>query len=146
MNNKQVAKKRIHASYLSIMLIVVLLSGSPLKAEAEEYEYDELNRVKKVIYDDGSYVEYTYDKNGNILNIVVFDAAEDETEEPGESVESGGQGESDESKDADPSEDSKEAESGTPDSPAAPGVLGQIIEAIGNFFEKIGEFIRNIFR
>ena len=30
-------------------------------AWAESYEYDELNRVTKVMYDDGSYVEYRYD-------------------------------------------------------------------------------------
>ena len=34
---------------------------------AEEYEYDELGRVTKVTYEDGSSIEYEYDKNGNIL-------------------------------------------------------------------------------
>ena len=36
---------------------------------AEEYEYDKLNRVTKITYEDGSYVEYTYDANGNITKV-----------------------------------------------------------------------------
>lgn len=31
-----------------------------------EYVYDRLNRLKKVLYADGSYILYSYDKNGNI--------------------------------------------------------------------------------
>ena len=31
-----------------------------------EYVYDKLNRLKKVLYADGSYILYSYDKNGNI--------------------------------------------------------------------------------
>lgn len=34
-------------------------------AWAITYEYDALGRVVKVTYDDGSYVEYQYDANGN---------------------------------------------------------------------------------
>ncbi len=34
-------------------------------AWATTYEYDELGRVKKVTYDDGSYVIYAYDAAGN---------------------------------------------------------------------------------
>lgn len=43
-------------------------------AWAESYEYDELNRVTKVMYDDGSYVEYRYDAAGNIISVNVFEA------------------------------------------------------------------------
>lgn len=43
--------------------------GMELNAKATEYEYDKLNRLMKVTYEDGSYVEYTYDKNGNITDI-----------------------------------------------------------------------------
>lgn len=69
------------------MLVMVLLGGSvlagnPLIAQAEQYEYDELNRVVKVIYEDGSYVEYTYDQNGNILCITVHSNKPPQTEEP----------------------------------------------------------------
>lgn len=34
--------------------------------EGIEYVYDKLNRLEKVIYEDGSYITYSYDKNGNI--------------------------------------------------------------------------------
>lgn len=34
------------------------------------YEYDLLNRLTKVIYDDNNYIEYKYDANGNIVKIV----------------------------------------------------------------------------
>lgn len=48
---------------LMLSLFVVLMS---VKARAETYEYDSLNRVIKVIYDDQSYTVYEYDANGNI--------------------------------------------------------------------------------
>lgn len=35
-----------------------------------KYEYDLLNRLTKVIYDDDNYIEYKYDANGNIVKIV----------------------------------------------------------------------------
>ncbi|MBE5872556.1 MAG: hypothetical protein E7294_15135 [Lachnospiraceae bacterium] len=41
----------------------------------EQYQYDSLNRVQKVIYEDGSYMTYSYDVNSNIKSIRQFDAA-----------------------------------------------------------------------
>lgn len=35
-----------------------------------EYEYDLLNRLVKVSYDENNYIEYTYDANGNITEII----------------------------------------------------------------------------
>lgn len=35
-----------------------------------EYEYDLLNRLIKVTYDENNYIEYTYDSNGNITEII----------------------------------------------------------------------------
>lgn len=35
------------------------------------YEYDKLGRVTKVIYDSENYIEYVYDKNGNITDVKV---------------------------------------------------------------------------
>ena len=57
-------------------LLCVFLLCPGILAYAEEYEYDDLNRVTKVIYDDGSYVEYTYDRNGNIIKTKVYNAGE----------------------------------------------------------------------
>lgn len=44
-----------------------------VESYGQEYEYDKLNRVTKIIYDDGSYVEYTYDANGNITKVKKVD-------------------------------------------------------------------------
>ncbi len=49
----------------TLSLFVVIMS---VKVHAETYEYDALNRVTKVIYDDQSYTVYEYDANGNIIN------------------------------------------------------------------------------
>lgn len=57
-------------------LLCVFLLCPGILAYAEEYEYDDLNRVAKVTYDDGSYVEYTYDRNGNIIKTKVYNAGE----------------------------------------------------------------------
>jgi hypothetical protein len=40
-------------------------AGLAAPAWAITYEYDALGRVKKVTYDDGSYVVYAYDAAGN---------------------------------------------------------------------------------
>lgn len=36
-----------------------------------KYEYDDLNRVVKAVYDDKNYIQYDYDANGNITKITV---------------------------------------------------------------------------
>ncbi len=69
-------------------IIEILILTNTVCVHAEEYEYDALNRVTKVMYEDGSYVEYEYDSNGNILNVNVYNAKptdrEDEEESSGE--------------------------------------------------------------
>ncbi len=49
--------------FIALSLFVVLMT---VEAKGETYEYDDLNRVTKVIYDDQSYTLYEYDANGNI--------------------------------------------------------------------------------
>ena len=49
------------ATVLSFLLVF-----GPAEASADTYEYDALNRVTKVTYEDGSSVVYEYDANGNI--------------------------------------------------------------------------------
>ena len=67
-------RKRFLEKLLAAGLSTMLLFTVPINAFAETYEYDNLNRVTKVTYDDGSYVTYEYDKNGNITNIEVHEA------------------------------------------------------------------------
>ena len=77
-------------------IVTCLFMGNAIQTYAEEYEYDELNRVTKVLYEDGSYVEYEYDSNGNILSVEVYQASkelpndkeEENTEESEEDKES----------------------------------------------------------
>lgn len=46
-------------------------SDIELKSKNASYVYDKLGRVTKVIYDENNYVEYSYDKNGNITDVNV---------------------------------------------------------------------------
>lgn len=68
-----------------VCLLCLSLYISGLHADAEEYEYDDFNRVIKVTYEDGSYVTYEYDSNGNIINTVVYHVEKEETSEKPES-------------------------------------------------------------
>ena len=56
----------------------------------ETYEYDDLGRLTKIVYDDGTVVTYVYDSNGNILEVTVTPpeektGEESSTEDKGES-------------------------------------------------------------
>lgn len=55
-----------------MLTCIQIIFASVVTAFAEEYEYDELNRVTKVTYDDGTYVEYFYDANGNLIQTDVY--------------------------------------------------------------------------
>jgi YD repeat-containing protein len=46
---------------------LMFLSASPVWAAT--YEYDELNRLTKIIYDSGDYIKYEYDAAGNIVGV-----------------------------------------------------------------------------
>ena len=69
--------------YVCLLCLSLYISG--LHADAEEYEYDDFKRVIKVTYEDGSYVTYEYDSNGNIINTVVYHVEKEETSEKPES-------------------------------------------------------------
>jgi YD repeat-containing protein len=59
-------------SVVALLLAAVLFT---VMAWAESYEYDDLNRLKVVRYDDGTTIEYTYDATGNIIKIVTTGSA-----------------------------------------------------------------------
>ncbi|MEW6745503.1 MAG: RHS repeat domain-containing protein [Planctomycetota bacterium] len=50
---------------LMVLAVVVLVIGFASTAPATTYEYDSLNRLTKVIYDNGVTIIYEYDKAGN---------------------------------------------------------------------------------
>lgn len=64
---------------LSVVFMLVIIM--PEHVRAEKYEYDELNRVIKVTYDDGSYITYEYDRNGNVTSVKVHEAETSKKEE-----------------------------------------------------------------
>ncbi|MBQ7776741.1 MAG: RHS repeat protein [Lachnospiraceae bacterium] len=78
---------------LMVVVIALLIMENSICIHAEEYEYDALNRVIKVTYEDGSYVEYAYDANGNILSVDVYNAnpAEEESGEADKPTQEGGE-------------------------------------------------------
>lgn len=48
-----------------LFLVGALISIWPCCANAAKYEYDELNRLTRVVYDEGTFIEYSYDAVGN---------------------------------------------------------------------------------
>lgn len=57
---------RVKKRVLSVILICLFLQNITY-VTAETYEYDSLGRVTKVLYPDKSFVSYSYDANGNLL-------------------------------------------------------------------------------
>ena len=72
LNGEENGKMRKIKEVFIMSLIFFVVFSYGIKTYATEYEYDELNRVIKVMYEDGSYVTYRYDKNGNIEEVNVY--------------------------------------------------------------------------
>lgn len=106
MNLRKIRSIIITCAIVGTMATVFFQEPVHLRVYAEEYVYDSLNRVIKVIYEDGGYVEYVYDRNGNIVKTVVHPA--DKPDKP-EAVESGKGEKTESSKKSEKSESNKEA-------------------------------------
>ncbi|WP_298273067.1 RHS repeat domain-containing protein [Geobacter sp.] len=50
-----------------LITVISVMFASMAGAAVATYTYDELNRLKRVDYDDGTYIDYTYDEIGNRL-------------------------------------------------------------------------------
>jgi len=74
--NRQMILKR-----LSLVLALVVLVGLvlPCFAETVTYEYDDLYRLKKATYSDGTVIEYTYDAAGNRQSVIKIPPAQTPT-------------------------------------------------------------------
>lgn len=60
------------------------MGASALKVSAEtEYEYDDLNRLTEERHDDGTVILYSYDANGNLLDVEVKDGSDKEGPDEG---------------------------------------------------------------
>ncbi|RMF95337.1 MAG: hypothetical protein D6727_10915 [Gammaproteobacteria bacterium] len=82
MQNPSTAKRPI-AGVAALLAVGILAAPA---APAETYSYDELGRLVRVTYDDGSVIEYSYDAAGNRL------AASSSSPPPGGGGGSGGGG------------------------------------------------------
>ena len=60
----------------AILFSVVLYFSIGAKVFADEYKYDENDRIIEVIHDDGSATIYEYDANGNIVSTLYFESKE----------------------------------------------------------------------
>ena len=61
-------------SGLSVLLVTLLLSGAFVVTAAAgslTYEYDALGRLERIVYDDGTVIEFVYDAAGNRTSRVV---------------------------------------------------------------------------
>lgn len=65
--------------------ILIILGASlyffsqTIMTDAATYEYDDLGRVTKAVYEDGSSVTYIYDANGNIVETISVSGREEGT-------------------------------------------------------------------
>lgn len=64
------SQKRTVIGMLALLSFCFIINS---EVNAETYEYDKLNRLSKVIYEDGSYSEYIYDSNGNMISFKSYD-------------------------------------------------------------------------
>ncbi len=82
--------ERFMRQFCSVIFTLLILSlfsvFMAVETKAETYEYDDLNRVTKVIYDDQSFTLYEYDANGNIISQSFH-----EKDEPASGGDAGGQ-------------------------------------------------------
>lgn len=63
--------------FLAICMPLLILA-TPENCLARSYFYDELNRLEKIVYDDGTYITYSYDSNGNMKENKVENRAQNE--------------------------------------------------------------------
>lgn len=68
-----------------ILLTGLFLLSQTISVYGTAYEYDDLDRVTRVTYEDGTSVSYTYDANGNVTAIAHTDkSGETNPEQPEE--------------------------------------------------------------
>jgi YD repeat-containing protein len=61
-----------HGLLISLVVIsLVVISSNTSYSDTTSYIYDELNRLIRVEYGNGTVIEYTYDKSGNRLEIAI---------------------------------------------------------------------------
>lgn len=152
---------------LSALTFAFTVVCSSLTVGADIYEYDALNRLTKVIYEDGSYVEYEYDANGNIVSTNVYDATPEdgddgkESEDTGDGPDDGGSESEDTGDGSDDggseSEDTGDGSGDGKDDPEESGasedepeeennIITSIVSTMQNIITTIVKWFKNLFR
>lgn len=129
---------------IGILAIACTITCSSIGVGTNIYEYDILNRLTKVTYEDGSYVEYEYDDNGNITKTNMYDATP-ETDDTGEREETE---ESTEEPTTDTGESTEESGGSTEEGGSTGGegnIVTQIISAIQEIVSEIINWIQSLF-
>lgn len=55
----------------TLVMLTFVLVFAVVESKAETYTYNEVGRLTRVVYTDGTAIEYTYDDNGNRLTLTV---------------------------------------------------------------------------
>ena len=135
---------------LCVGILTIALLTSTTVNSGEKYEYDQLNRLTKVIYQDGSYIEYEYDANGNITHTQVHDVSQGN----GESIDSNDDN-TDPSNDYGNTNENPYDESGgqtehkvdddTEESKKDPSFIDTVVSIISNVADTISNWFKSIF-
>lgn len=75
-------KRLVIKGFIGCCCVVCFYLTMSLSVYAMEYQYDKLNRLTKVTYEDGSYVTYEYDANGNIVNTKKYEVKKNPNTDP----------------------------------------------------------------
>lgn len=155
--------KRFSKVLVMLGLLWLLLLHNLIEVQAEEYEYDSLNRVTRVTYEDGSYVEYEYDKNGNIVEVNIYEMKNDEGNNGGEDndegsneegqippvEENGTTGDGDEEDNEQPStgeSDKPEKEEGLQEKDIVTKILDEVKEYVTDFIRDVVGWFKSLFK
>lgn len=81
---KKVLKVLTGIGGLGIAFCIALGTSAVAVSAETEYEYDDLNRLTEERHDDGTVIYYSYDANGNLLDVEVKDGNDTENKKPDE--------------------------------------------------------------
>jgi hypothetical protein len=71
------------------LLFVILVFIPFITIYSASYEYDSYDRLIKVTYENGDYIEYTYDSGGNILSVNKYENSNSNPDDVNNSVDNG---------------------------------------------------------
>ena len=64
-------EKKVVSFTLALLLAAILAPAYPAMGGSVSYEYDPLGRLERIVYDDGTVIDFVYDAAGNRTSRVV---------------------------------------------------------------------------